>query len=330
MTLGKISFIGNGAAIAALVASMAIAAPSRAAEPVFPIGTMVGLVPPAGMVPSKRFPGFEDLDKHAAIIITELPPAAYATMIKADPTAELKKSGITVDKRETLQLAVGQALLLTGTEVGPDNQRYRKWLLAAGTPRVTALVSVQEPEQGNAYPDSAVRAALATLAIRTSVPPAELYAQLPFAIGDLAGFHVTNVVGGRAIRLSDDVGAPRLVVTSGLPQFTFNGRAIIVAVPSGPVNKNDRPTYARVAFNSIGGIKDIQFTMSEPVRTDGRDLFETVARAKDTSTGGDIMVVQWLLFGNQGLLQIVGISRADNWSTELPRFRTIRDSITLK
>ena len=51
--------------------------------------------------------------------------------------------------------------------------RYRKWLLVAAVGDLTALVTVQVPEQDTNYPDKAVRDALATLAVRASVPDAE-------------------------------------------------------------------------------------------------------------------------------------------------------------
>jgi hypothetical protein len=84
---------------------------------------------------------------------------------------------------------------------------------------------------------------------------------------------------------------PHLVVTPGLPEFAFNARFIIAAVPNPPAGNEERADLARYAFNSIAGIKDIHLTMSEPIRMDNRQGFETVAQAKDTNTNGDIVVV---------------------------------------
>jgi hypothetical protein len=62
------------------------------------------------------------------------------------------------------------------------------------------------------------------------------------------------------------------------------------------------------------------------VRIDSQEGFETVASAKDDSTGAKLIVVQWLRFGGESL-QMIGISRADIWDTELSRMRAMRDSI---
>ena len=56
-------------------ALVAVASPLRAADPVFPMASVIGLVPPGGMVASKTFPGFEDADKDAAILLAAQAPA---------------------------------------------------------------------------------------------------------------------------------------------------------------------------------------------------------------------------------------------------------------
>jgi hypothetical protein len=103
-----------------------------------------------------------------------------------------------------------------------------------------------------------------------------------------------------------------------------------VAAPGGSSDKEARANVARAAFAAIGGIKDVQITMAEPVRLDHQDGFETVAHAKDAATGADLMVVQWLRFGRGSFLQMVGISRAAIWEDELSRLRTMRASIEVK
>ena len=46
---------------------------AAAADAVFPAGSRLGLVPPAGMVPSRTFQGFEEPGTRAAILLTTLP-----------------------------------------------------------------------------------------------------------------------------------------------------------------------------------------------------------------------------------------------------------------
>jgi hypothetical protein len=177
--------------------------PARAEDPIFPPGSRVGLVPPPGMVASNTFDGFADPGKEAAILITILPAAAFPQMDKTLDVDTLRKQGVSLEKREPMQFSFGKGFLLIGRQTA-DRTRYKKWLLVAGSSELTALVTVQVPElEDKAYPDRAVRAALATLAIRTKVPEAEELGLLPFAVGDFAGFHVEDVLRGRALMLSD-------------------------------------------------------------------------------------------------------------------------------
>jgi len=193
--------ITAGAGLAVLLLSLVLATPSRAAEPAFPPGSRIGLVPPTGMVISDAFAGFADPEKNAAILIATLPAAAYSQLDKTLDTEELRKQGISLEKREPMRLDAGKGFLLTGRQVA-GKERYRKWLLVLAAGDITALVSVQVPESDTAYPNNIVRAALATLAVRQKVPEQEQLGLLPFTVGDLAGFRVDAVLPGRALVLS--------------------------------------------------------------------------------------------------------------------------------
>ncbi len=304
-----------------LVMLPVMAVPARAADPIFPAGSRLGLVPPPGMTLSKSFQGFEDVAKDAAILIAVQPAAAYAEVEKSLGADNLKKENITVEKREPIQLSFGNGILVTGKQAA-DKTRYRKWLLAAPGKDLTALVNAQVPEQEDAYPDAVVRAALATLAVRDTVPDQEKLGLLPFTVGDLAGFQIESVLPGRAMMLID--------TSNGAPVDSPNARLFVAAFPGGPSEPGDRAEFARAAFQQIIGIKDVQITMAEPLRLGGQPGFQTMAQAKDAGTGGDVMVAQWLRFGSGGFLQMIGVARTDMWPAELARLRTVRDSVDPK
>jgi hypothetical protein len=244
----------------------------------------------------------------------------------------LKKQGLLLEKQRAFDVSIGKGMLIVGTQsAAHDKTLFRKWMLAVPAGDITALVTVQIPADSKVYQDPVIRTALATLAARSTVPASEMLSLLPFTVGNLAGFRIVNVIPGRAMLLVDAPVYPHMVVTQGLlPEIEIDGRLIIAAVPGGPSAGQARTDFARFAFSTIGGIKDVQFTMSEPVRLDDKEGFETVAHAKDSATGADLMVVQWLRFGASEFLQVVGISRAPVWERELSRLRTLQDSIVLK
>src|SRR4029453_4548613 len=149
-----------------MVGALLLAATAaRAAEVVYPPGSRIGLVPPAGLVTSKNFFGYEDPAKNVGIILAALPVDAYGELEKTITAEALKKQGITQETRESLSLAGGKAfLVISPQEV--EKTRGRKWFRIAGPPTLTALVTAQVPEPAKAaYPDTAIRAALRSLTV---------------------------------------------------------------------------------------------------------------------------------------------------------------------
>ena len=294
---------------------------AAAADVIFPTGSRLGLVPPAGMVPSRTFQGFEEPGTKAAIVLTTLPANAYEQLAKSMVPEAMKKEGIEVERREPVELPAGKGFVLSGRQT-VEKERYRKWLLIASADDVTALVNVQVPEQAANYSEEAVRAAFATLAVRPHIPETELLALIPFRIGELAGFHVEDVLPGRAIVLVDPASQ-----TADGAGVTAKGRMFISALPGGPEEAADRGNFARVAFGQIVGIKDVQLQDAGPLRIASQPGYQTLAEAKDAGTGADVMVVQWLRFGSGGFLRMIGIARADAWPEMFGRLRAVRDSV---
>jgi hypothetical protein len=315
-------------AFAALLALMALAAPVHAADPIYPAASRIGLVPPTGMVTSNTFSGFADPDEDAVILLAALPAEAFSQIEKTLDPDTLKKEGITVDKREPMQLSVGKALLLTGRQVA-EKTHYRKWLLVVEANDLTALVNVQAPES-SVYSEPVVRAALMTLSVRATVPDAEQLSLVPFTVGELAGFHVNRVLPGRALMLSDAAADSAKDTAKDPAPAGIEAHLLIAAVPGGPTEADDRGKFARQAFGEIAGLRDVHLTMSEPLRIGGQFGYQTMADAKDARTGTAVQVVQWLRFGSGGFLQMVGVGPTENWTSLRARLRTIRDSVDPK
>src|SRR5215472_11207169 len=82
------AILARAAALAVLALA---AAPARAADPVYPLASHVGLVAPGAMKPSERFRGFEDPVTGASILILEVPAQAYPEVEKQMTAEALKK-----------------------------------------------------------------------------------------------------------------------------------------------------------------------------------------------------------------------------------------------
>jgi hypothetical protein len=225
---------------------------------------------------------------------------------------------MTVEKRETLQLSGGKALLavvLQDTSAG----RIRKWLLVTPIDSLTALVSLETPVPAPApYSDAVVRTTLASLAARAHVPPDEQLRLVPFKLGDIAGLRVVRVVPGVAVQLTD--GAKDSMEATEQPHL------VVAASPGGP-DPRDRDQFARNALSGLPPFKGMRITGSEPMRLGGQPGHEVRAQAKDPQTGADIEIVQWIRFGTGAFLRIVGFAPKDGWTDNFTRFRAVRDGL---
>src|SRR5262245_23242334 len=310
--------------LSALVLALALVqAPVRAAEVVYPPGSRIGLAPPPGLAPSRNFfGGYEDPDPDSNVVIkmAALPVEAYAELAKTMGAEALKRQGLTFESREAMPLSTGKAFLVIGHQE-VDKTNVRKWFLVAASPGLTAFVTVQVPDAAKArYPDAAIRAALATLAVRTSVPIEEQLGLVPFKVGELAGFRVAGVVPGRAVVLSD---AP----AAGPPESAMHPHSLVAMAPGGPAQSSERDAFARDLFATIPILKEVRLENAEPLRIGGQQGHQILASGRDAASGAALTVAQWLRFGGGAYMQMVGIARSDAWKDAYPRFRSVRDGI---
>ncbi|MEA2980660.1 MAG: hypothetical protein QOF09_2483, partial [Alphaproteobacteria bacterium] len=189
--------VSSGLVLAALLT------PAAAADAVFPVGSRLGLVPPPGLAPATGFLGFEDQQKSVYIRLVALPADAFPEIEKTMTNEALKKQGMTVEKRESVPVGSGNAILATVRQETATG-RIRKWLLIAPIGNLTALASLEMPAAGPApYPDAVVRATLTSLAARAHVPLDEQLTMVPFKVGDTAGMRLVRVVPGVAVQFTD-------------------------------------------------------------------------------------------------------------------------------
>jgi hypothetical protein len=293
-----------------------VAAPALAAEATFPVGSRIGLVPPPGMTASRTFQGFEDKERNAAIFMIEAPAQAFAEIDTATSSDAAAKFGIAVEKRESVTLKDGKAIIIRGRQEA-DGKRFRKWLLVAGAADLTAIITAQIPEtEAKAYPDQAIRTALGSMTLRPP-PIEERLGLLPFKLNELAGFRVVRVIPS-AVVLTD---GPSDEPDPKQPYF------VVAVGAGGPAQAADRETFARQALATFPSIKDIRVTSAESFRIVGQPGFEIRAQAKDAKSEADVAVVQWIRFGTGGYLRAVGVTPKDDWAELFPRFRAIRDGV---
>jgi hypothetical protein len=302
--------------LAAVALVVGTTSSALAADPVFAPGARVGMTPLVGLNKAKTFPGFETEDGGVKVLIADLPAEAYgevANAFKANPGGT---GGI---KPESIETAAGLAYFTVESAKDAAGNVKRYSMILPG-PSFSGYVAVQVPENASRiYTDDAVRQMFKTAVLRNEVPVEEQLGLMPFKISELSSFkNVRTLAPGAALILSD--GDEK----SGFEVAPF---MIIGLIGSTPATPDDRGRFAQQIAATIPGVRDGKITMSEPVRIDGQPGYETRIDAISGKDNTPVTLVQWLRFGSQTSMRIIGSTPRDNWAKAFPRFRAVRDGI---
>jgi hypothetical protein len=302
--------------LAAIALTIAASCSAFAADPVFPPGARVGMTPLVGLGKAKTFVGFETEDQGVKVLVTDLPAEAYgevANAFKANP------GGTGGVKPESIETSAGLAYY-TAENAKDGATNVRRYSMILPGPTFSGYVAVQVPENASKiYTDDAIRQMFASAVIRTAVPVDEQLGLMPFKIGELSDFkNVRTLAPGAALILAD--GDEK----TGFEAAPF---MILGIVGSAPAQPDDRGRFAQQMATTIPGVRDGRITMSEPIRIDGQPGFETRIDATSGKDNTPVTIVQWLRFGPQTSLRIIGSSPRDDWSKAFTRFRAVRDGI---
>lgn len=291
----------------------------RAADPVYPKGLPVGLVPPGDFKLSTRFPGYEDAGRKASISIVTLPLPAYNDIERS--IFSNNQAGLADVKRESFPFQSGIGFLITGhgTENGVPTH---KWFLAAtGSGQftgLTLLIKVDVPDTAlSVYSDAVIRQALESVTLR--VPPTdEILSLLPFKLSDLAGF--------RVFRVPDRSG---LVLIDGAGQDLVKQPYMIITLGNGaPESPDAQAQFSRELIRTMP-LRDLSVTLFDKIRIGGYPAYEVRASATGMD-GKPLSIVQWVRINGTVFTRVLGVVHKDKWDEFFPRFRQVRDGINLR
>lgn len=309
-------------ALALMLTLLGALSGARAEGVVFPPGSGVGLAPPPSLRPAQGFSGFQDPSTNASIVIAEMPAEAYTQIVTGMTPAALAASGFSVRaEAEDWPLGGAQARILRGTQ-SAHGVRFSKWVVIAGAPSATAMVTAQVPEGArNRIPDAAVEAALRTITLRAPSGIGDQMSALPFRIGDLAGLRPVRAMAGSSLILTD---GPKDTVKDGSQPLVIVASSV-GAMPQG----SDRAAFARRALAQLKQVRDIDVGEAASETAGPVEWVRHEGKATDASTGQPIRVIQVMRFEGSGYVRVIGLGQnADAALSE--RTRRLASSITLR
>jgi hypothetical protein len=297
--------------------ALALVASARAAGVEYPPGSRIGLVPPPGMAMSNRLPGFEG--RHGAVMaITELSAQSYPRVAQEFAPETMRAGGMEIVSREEFALPGGPAVIVAARQQ-VSGVTLRQWALSGLVGDVTVIVVLSMPEDArDAYPDAAVRASLMSVMVRPKLSQDELLAVLPYRLADLGGFHLLRVTPN---------GMAALTLGPTDTPLPVEQPYLMVVTRSANVPAAEQENFSRLAFAEFNARGAARIVSSEPIRIGGAPGHQIVAESKDERTGDELATVQWMRFGADGTVQMVGIARKDRWADVLPRMRAVRDGL---
>ncbi|MEK1888511.1 MAG: hypothetical protein AAAB35_13275 [Phyllobacterium sp.] len=296
---------------------------SHAEGVVFPGGSSIGLVPPPGLVLSTNFSGFEDAAKGTSVVVTEMPVDAYAALAAKFNPEGLRETGIeTAGPPENWPVQGAVVSKLTRGSQMASGIKYRKWIVLIGAQSTTAMVTVQIPEGvPGGLSDADVDQALRTIVVRAPPSLDEQIAALPFKLSDTAGFRPVRVIAGATFLLTD--GANDIATNSTQPMVIIASNLTTAPEPAA------RMDFAKQAFASLTGIKDVRSDNETSSEADGAEWVEIDGSAKDAASGDPLYVAQIARFEASRYVRAILIVRDSEKDKFAERFRKLAKSMTI-
>ena len=287
-----------------------------AAEPVFPPGSRIGLVPPPGMAAATSFQGFEDRTNRVVLLISEVSAQTYEKIAQDFTPQTIRGTGMEELSRETLPLAHGEGLLVVARQE-QNGTAVRKWAFLARTDDLTVTIIGVIPETAReAYPDEALHAAFASIVVRAKLTPDDMLAVLPYRLDDLGGFRLLRTsADGTAVMT---LGPQDTSLPAEQPYFMITPR------PAEPPQPAERERFAQRMMAAFLTRPNVRVINSEQMRIGGVPGYQIVAVGSDERTGDELFMVQWLRF-SPGIVQMFGVARRDQWNDAFTRMRAVRD-----
>ena len=196
-----------------------------------------------------------------------------------------------------------------------------EWLLV-GAKTTTAMVTVQIPDGvPGGLSDADVETALRTIAVRTPPSLDEQVAALPFKLSDTAGFRPVRVIAGATYLLTD--GPNDIATNPSQPMIIIASNLNTAPEPS------LRMDFAKQAFASLTGIKEVQSNNETSSQANGAEWVEIDGSGKDSASGEPLYVAQIARFETSRYVRAILIVKESEKDKYSERFRKLAKSMTI-
>ena len=272
-------------------------------------GTSVALAPPAGFVPSGRFPGFERADLQSSVMVTEI-PGPVADVSRGMTANGLATRGMTLIS-STRQIVDGRQALLLKVVQAAGGMTVYKWMIVSGDARTAVMIvgtfpKEYEPQIGHAMKNSLLSARWAVAAA-----PADHFEGLSFRVSPTPSLKIAGRMSNM-LMLTESGRMGRQGPTAAL---------FVVGTSLAPVDLLDLKTFAITRANQTKQLKGLRVSDQGATAIGNEAAYELVAEGTDVATGRLVTLYQVVLPDPQGYVLMQGIVASTRAATMVPEFR---------
>ncbi|MCK0127885.1 hypothetical protein [Erythrobacter sp. F6033] len=283
-------------------------------EVVFPEGSIFGIIPFEGATEAAEFTGFADLENSATVMINEIPLEGWDELLTnfSQPSV-VARAGITASSIEELVINGMPALRIAGTQTMQGSEIPKCLLLVKGSEKV-GFLTAQIPFNDNFDGDAC--AMIKGVAERPKPTLTDQLSALPFALNDLGGMRISQVMGGSSVVLTK--GPLDLIKASEQPALIVASSIAPSALGVDRMQFSERALQTLVSYSPDATIESAEFVFNDLPAT------RIIKTGTDSETDEDVRLVQWVVFKPDGnYIRLIGISAADQWADTYPNFSTV-------
>jgi hypothetical protein len=298
--------------LAVLVLAAITVASGAFAERVRVPGTTVSLNPPPGFTPAERFPGFQEVNRGASIMVTELPGPA-SKMQRGMTRETLATRGMSLLQAQDVVLSGGRARLLRVSQRAQGSE-FIKWMLIAGDADGTVMVVGTFPKSALDLSGPIKRAVLSTS--WSGGASADPFEGLPFRVTPTADLRLAKRVGNMLVfSATGEIGA-------GNPdQAIFVVGSSLSDVVIDSLEEFSKERASKTA--QVGALRSVR---GRNLEVDGLRGYELLAETDDPKSNRPVSLYQLLLVDDQTYYIAQGLVGEERGREFLPAFRGVAES----
>lgn len=271
-------------------------------------GTAVALAPPAGFVPSARFPGFERADLQSAVMVTEI-PGPVAEVTRGMTADGLATRGMTLIS-STRHLVDGREALLLKVSQPAGGMTVHKWMIVSGHARTTVMIVATYPKEYEPQIGDAMKASLLTARWAVAAPP-DHFEGLSFRVSPTRSLKIAG-------RMSNML---MLNETGRMDPQGPTAALFVVGTSLAPVDLSDLKDFATMRASQTKQLTGLRISEQGATAIGSEAAYELVAEGTDIATGRLVTLYQVVLPDPQGYVLMQGMVASTRAAAMVPEFR---------